>query len=154
MSAIFDHHHRVTAAEIDFLGHANNLCYLSWMQDAALAHSSAQGWPPQRYRELGAVWVVRTHAVEYLRPARVDDELVIRTWVVAIGRIDSVRRYQILRASDGVRLVQAETRWIWIDIAAERPRRVPAEIRAAFPLAQADGTQSLKSSDPPDERSP
>ncbi len=138
MPAIFDHHHRVTAAEIDFLGHANNLCYLSWMQDAALAHSSAQGWSPQHYRQLGAVWVVRSHSVEYLRPALVDQELVIRTWVVAIGRIDSLRGYHILRADDGVRLVQAETRWIWIDIAAQRPRRVPPEIRAAFPLGLPD----------------
>lgn len=138
MPAIYDHHHRVRSDEIDFLGHANNLCYMAWMQDAALAHSDAQGWPTSRYQELGAVWVVRRHEVDYLRPALVGDALVIRTWVVAIGRLDSVRGYRILRAADGVVLVQGETRWIWVDTATGRPRRVPAEVVQAFPLSSPD----------------
>jgi len=135
MPAIFDHHHRVRADEIDFLGHANNLRYLAWMQDAALAHSDAQGWPQARYQEVGAVWVVRSHAVEYLRPAMADDVLVVRTWVTKIGRLDSVRRYRVIRAADNVLLVEGETRWIWVDIASGRPRRVPEEVRGAFPVS-------------------
>ena len=42
--------------EIDEHGHANNVRYVAWMQSAAVAHSSAQGWTPQRYRELGSGW--------------------------------------------------------------------------------------------------
>jgi acyl-CoA thioester hydrolase len=39
------------------------------MQDIAIEHSAAAGWPMARYVELGAGWVVRSHFIEYLRPA-------------------------------------------------------------------------------------
>ena len=44
----------VTPASIDEQGHVNNLEYIRWMQEAAVAHSAAQGWPGSRYLELGA----------------------------------------------------------------------------------------------------
>ena len=52
MPAIFEHNLVVAAKSIDRLGHVNNLVYLAWMQAAALAHSAAQGWPPERYERL------------------------------------------------------------------------------------------------------
>ena len=63
MPAIFAHHHRVRTDEIDEQGHVNNLRYLAWMQTAAIAHSAAQGWTGQRYRDLGSGWVVRSHFI-------------------------------------------------------------------------------------------
>jgi acyl-CoA thioester hydrolase len=81
MPTIYEFFHTVTADEIDGLGHVNNLEYLKWMQAAAIDHSTAQGWPPERYVEAGAGWVVRTHTIEYLRPAFVGQEIVVRTWV-------------------------------------------------------------------------
>jgi acyl-CoA thioester hydrolase len=47
---IYLHRHVVRAEEIDPLGHVNNVAYVQWMQDAAIAHSSVQGWPMARYR--------------------------------------------------------------------------------------------------------
>ena len=44
----------------DELGHVGNLQYIAWMQDIAIMHSAAQGWPVERYLGNGAVWVVRT----------------------------------------------------------------------------------------------
>jgi acyl-CoA thioester hydrolase len=57
---------------IDRQGHVNNLAYVAWMQDVAIEHSAAAGWPMERYLALGASWVVRSHFVEYLRPAGLD----------------------------------------------------------------------------------
>ena len=68
MPAIYLHNVKVTDEHIDIQGHANNLVYLRWMQDAAVAHSAAQGWDGERYRELSAGWVVRSHFIEYLVP--------------------------------------------------------------------------------------
>jgi hypothetical protein len=39
------------------------------MQDVAIEHSATVGWPMRRYLELGAAWVVRSHFIEYFRPA-------------------------------------------------------------------------------------
>ena len=43
MTDIFEYPHAVAADEIDEQGRANNVVYVSWMQDAALAHSAALG---------------------------------------------------------------------------------------------------------------
>jgi acyl-CoA thioester hydrolase len=131
---VFDHHHTVEPAEIDELEHVNNLHYLAWTQAAAKAHSAAVGWPFARYRELGSTWVVRSHAIEYLRPARLGDAVVVRTWVTEMGKIHSLRRYEIVRTSDAAVLATAETRWVFVTLSGQTLARVPAELRAAFPV--------------------
>ena len=77
MSTFFDYLHTVIPEDIDELGHAGNFQYVKWTQQAAIAHSTANGWSPQRYFELGAGWVVRAHKITYLKPALEGDELVI-----------------------------------------------------------------------------
>mgnify|MGYP003526290200 CR=1 FL=1 len=90
MPAVFEYQHQVTEAEIDGVGHVNNLAYLRWMQDAAVAHSAAQGWPAKAYYDLGQGWVVRSHFIEYLVPAFAGDEIVVRTWVAAMNFYEMV----------------------------------------------------------------
>ena len=134
MPAVFEHFHTVHASEIDELGHASNLVYLAWMQAAALAHSAAQGWPAEAYRQLGSGWVVRSHQIEYLRPAFSGDELIVRTWVAGFRKVTSLRRYQILRRIDTRLLANAATDWAFVKYSTGMPTRVPAEVSGAFEL--------------------
>lgn len=137
--AIHEHRRTVVAADIDALGHVNNLRYLEWMLAAAIDHSDAVGWPWARYEALGNAWVVRSHAIEYLRPAFVGDEVVIRTWVSEMAKVSSRRKYAIARG-DGSLLARAETLWVFISRRTHALDRVPEELRAAFPVhAEADG---------------
>lgn len=138
MSAHFEHRHCVRPDEIDVQGHANNVVYVAWMQDAAIAHTTALGWPSQRYVQLGSGWVARSHTIEYLQQAFVGDEIVVETWIAWMKRASSLRRYRIRRAADGVPLAQAETLWAFIDFATGQPTRIPAEIRDAFPSGEPD----------------
>ncbi len=138
MPAVFEHRHQVESQEIDPLGHANNVAYVEWMQAAALAHSAAQGWPGRRYRELGLGWVVRSHRIEYLQPAVAGDCIVVRTWVATLRKVTSIRRYRILRESDGTLLATAETKWAFINYATGQPVRIPPEVIGAFSLVDAD----------------
>lgn len=131
---VFDHHHEVKLEEIDALGHVNNLHYLAWAQAAATAHSSAVGWPFSRYTEVGASWVVRSHVIEYLRAARLGDSIVVRTWVTEMGKIHSLRKYQIVRAVDATTLATAQTQWVFVKLASQTIERVPDALRAAFPV--------------------
>lgn len=139
MPEIYHHHHTVDPAEIDGLGHVNNVCYVSWMQDAAVAHSSAQGWTPQRYHEAGFGWVARSHSIEYRSPAYVNERIVIRTWVSEMQRASSVRRFEILRESDRILLASARTNWAFVRVADHRITRIPAEIAEAFIVVTGDG---------------
>lgn len=137
MPAVFEHPHVVAPEEIDVLGHASNVAYITWMQAAALAHSAAQGWPGEAYQRLGQGWVVRSHQITYLRPALAGDELIVRTWVANFKRVTSLRRYEITRRTDGKSLATAATDWAFVNYATGLPARVPPEITSAFELFEA-----------------
>ena len=87
----------------------------------------------RRYEELGAAWVVRSHAIEYLRPAFVDDDLRVRTWVSDMSKVSSRRKTTVSRA-DGATLARCETLWVFVSRRAHALDRVPPELAAAFPL--------------------
>jgi acyl-CoA thioester hydrolase len=132
MPTIFEYPHTVAAGEMDELGHANNQVYLAWLNAAALAHSTVQGWSQEAYVKAGAGWVVRKHEIEYLAPARVGETLIVRTWVATMARATSLRRYEIVRPKDGARLAVASTLWAFVDYKTLRPKRIPEQVARAF----------------------
>jgi len=135
MSAQFEYSHTVTQAEIDELGHAGNFHYVRWMQHAAVAHSTANGWPAKRYQKLGAGWVVRSHHISYLKPAFEGDCLAIKTWVANMKPASSLRRYEILNAEDEI-LARAETDWAFVNYERQKPTRIPAEVADCFEIVR------------------
>ncbi len=148
MPAIFHHYHRVLDSEIDELDHANNAAYVNWMQAAAIAHSTAQGWPSERYWNASFAWVARSHRIDYLHPAFAGDELVVRTWVADMQRVSSLRRYEIIRESDHTVVARAETRWAFVDLKCRKPARIPPEVQADFVIVP-DGDQHADSNSLP-----
>jgi acyl-CoA thioester hydrolase len=139
MPAVFEFPLRVSDADLDgVIRHVNNLVYLKWMRSAAVAHSAAQGWPAEKYQELGAGWVVRSHHIEYLQAAFVDDDIVVRTWVANLKKVTSLRRFKIIRLTEGKEtlLAVAATDWAFIHFATHQPKRIPAEIASAFDVVE------------------
>ena len=122
----------VPATAIDVNGHVNHLEYLRWMQDLAVEHSAARGWPLERYRATGTAWVVRSHSIEYLRPAFAGDPLSILTWVADLRPRSSLRKYLLWRRSDRQILAQAETLWVFVEAGTGRARLIPEELRSSF----------------------
>lgn len=125
----------VAELDVDGLGHASNIAYVRWLQDAAVAHSSAVGLTYQRYVELGGVFVVRRHEIDYLRPALRGDALEVRTHVASVMAAKSERRYDVVRLSDETVMARAVTIWGFVDMASGRPSRIPDEIHVAFGFA-------------------
>jgi acyl-CoA thioester hydrolase len=82
--------------------------------------------------------VVRSHNIEYLRPAFAGDRLELRTWVVDIRRVRSLRRYRFIRVADGKLLVKGQTDWVFVDAKTGAPMAVPEEIVRIFPLLPDD----------------
>lgn len=138
MPSLLRHSFVVSAEAIDSNRHVNNKEYLRWMEEVAIAHSTAQGWPVERYRDIGSTWFVRSHFVEYLRPAFEAMPLVVGTWVATMDRRASLRRYLFVHTQERVVLAQAETMWIFVDARTGRPAEIPPELRSAFPVLADD----------------
>jgi len=139
MTEIFEHPHTVGVEEIDQQGHANNVAFVAWMQEAALAHSAAVGWTAERYRRLGMGWVARRHRIEYLRPALAGEEIIVQTHVAEMKKVTSTRLYRIVRRADGALLAHAETNWAFVNSITGRPTRIPTEIVEAFTSKRGKG---------------
>ncbi len=124
----------VPGAAIDVNRHVHNLEYLRWMQDIAIEHSAARGWTQERYQAAGIAWVVRSHSIEYLRPAFAGDALSLLTWVADLRSRSSLRKYLLWRPGDRQVLAQAETRWVLVEAGSGRARAIPGELRSSFEI--------------------
>lgn len=120
---------RVPDADIDRQGHVNNVAFVRYVQDAAVAH-----WTSAAPAEVQAAvtWVVRRHEIEYLRPAFAGEELVLRTWVGEPSGATWERFTEVLRAGEEKPLVTARTVWVLLDATTGRPRRVDPALVAHF----------------------
>lgn len=143
MPDVYVYQAQAQPGDIDDMQHVNNLVYLRWLQEAAIAHSSAQGWPGERYRQTGAGWVVRSHFIEYLQPVFLGDLVLVQTWVADMQKITSLRKYRIVRPADQTVLARAETNWAYIGIEHGVPRRIPSELRDAFTIVADDPPLTL-----------
>ena len=124
----------VDPSQIDENGHVNNVEFVRWMQEAAVRHADAAGCTAATVAA-GATWVVRSHRIDYLRPAFAGDRVRVLTWVADFRRAFSLRRYRFLNAADNTTLAKGETDWVYVDTNAGRPRSVPDEIKAMFNVA-------------------
>ena len=132
LSSVYTYLVQVTEADIDELGHANNVAYVRWLQDAAVAHSEVVGLGYAAYVRLGGVFVIRRQEVDYLRSALRGDELEVRTHVSSVMAAKCQRTTEIVRANDGVVLARGLTTWGFIDVSRGRPTRIPDEVYVAF----------------------
>lgn len=128
----FEWHMRVPDEDIDENCHVSNIAYVRWVQDCARAHAEAIGWHKERFQETGCFFLIRRHEVDYLRPAKENDDIRMVTWVDEWRPASATRITHIYRASTNEELVVAKTEWVFVSIDGTRPKRIPHDVRAAF----------------------
>jgi acyl-CoA thioester hydrolase len=119
----------VADGHIDGLGHVNNVQYVRWVQDVAVAHWRAAADPADQE---ALFWVVVRHEIDYRRPAFAGDRLVLKTWVGEASRLRFERLTEIRRVADGVVVAEARTVWVPMSRATGKPTPVRPEVRALF----------------------
>jgi acyl-CoA thioester hydrolase len=125
--------------DIDALGHVNNVVYVRWVQEAAIAHWRVLASEEERRRLL---WVVVRHEIDYKRPALPEDEIVARTWVGEAHGLSFERFTEILRAEDRKLLARARTLWCPIDAQTLKPVDPGEEVRARFSTRAKTGSNN------------
>jgi acyl-CoA thioester hydrolase len=129
MQAPFEIRVSVEAADIDELNHVNNIVYLRWAQDAAVAHWQAVA---SQKDQRAIVWVVLRHEIDYKSAAFLGDEILVKTRVGTASGLTFERHTEILRARDGVLLARGRTLWCPLSTETGRPKRVDESLRAQF----------------------
>ena len=128
LPAAFTGTHHVQCGEIDEYAHVNNTIYLQWLDGIAWAHSAKLDVPLERCLALRRGMAIRHTRVDYLEAALPGDSVLIATWIVACdGRLRCTRRFEILRISDGRRVLDAEVDYFCLNLDTGRPSRFPRE---------------------------
>jgi len=124
----------VVTGDIDEMGHVNNAVYLTWVQAAVVKH-----WRRFAPQEAAAshLWVALQHQISYLRPAFLDDHVVVR---VVLQKMRGARAFYktFINHGDDV-LVEVESCWCCLDAVTRKPVRLASDIVALFLPVEAPG---------------
>lgn len=107
--------------------------YLRFLERSRTEWLRSLGYSQQTLaREPGVLFAVVNISVDYHRPARLDDELVVTCEPRADGAVCMRFAQRVLRAGESAPLVSAECRVACVDARTLRPTKLPEPLRAAL----------------------
>lgn len=112
---------------IDFMGHVNNANYLSWVQDAVVAHWQKIA-PSQAVAE--HLWVALKHEITYRKPAFLNDEVFAE---VILQKVQGARAFYdtVITRGEEV-LAEVKSSWCCLDAETLRPTRIAKDVAEYF----------------------
>ena len=132
MSEYFRIEISVDETAVDLNGHVNNVCFVQWMQDVAVAHATSYGITKDFYDRHSSTWVARSHHVEYIKPAFAGDLIEVETWLASKRKISCLRKYRFTRVDSGDLLTKAQTEWVYVNAQTGRPQKIHSDIIDKF----------------------
>jgi acyl-CoA thioester hydrolase len=101
--------------------------YLKFFERARTEWLRSLGIGQQQLKEAtGGMFVVAETSVKYMRPARLDDELIVTARLQECGRASMTIEQQVLLKNE--LLCQGTIRIGWVDAASMQPARIPQKI--------------------------
>ena len=130
ISKKFEIEKTVQKKHLDDLNHVNNVQYLYWVQEVSQAH-----WDnlihKKKFLEKG-LWVVRSHKIEYKNLTKLNDKIIISTYVKNVKGYLSERSVIIKLKKPEKILVKCLTEWCFIDLKTQKLKKIPQEIIKLF----------------------
>lgn len=118
---------RVYVEDTDMGGVVYHARYLHFFERARTEWLRARGIGQKRIREeAGLIFVVTDMNVRYIKPAIMDDELLVRASLADVSRARFRFEQSIERVSDGVQIATAEVGAAVLDSNNYKPTRIPA----------------------------
>ena len=130
ISKIFKIEKTVKKNHLDELNHVNNVQYLYWVQEVSQAH-----WNNLIHKknilEKG-LWVVRSHKIEYKNLTKLNDKIIVSTYIKNVKGYLSERFVEIKLKKSKKILVKCLTEWCFIDLKTQKLKKIPQEIIKLF----------------------
>src|SRR5471032_3099214 len=120
--------------DTDAGGVVHNIAYLRMVEIARSHLAASLGWSLEEMGRTGLVPVVARTEIDYLKPARLGDHLLVSAELIRLEKIRFLIRFEIASATQPdlifVRCVQT---MVTVQLPGGRPQRVPAAWTAAYP---------------------
>ena len=130
---VFEHPVRIYWEDTDAGGIVFYANYLKFFERARTEWLRSLGLNQGGLRDSeGGFFVVSETSVRYLRPARLDDELLVTARLTAGGRASLIIAQQASMRRSGALLCEGTIRIGWVDALTLRPARIPPTILEAL----------------------
>jgi acyl-CoA thioester hydrolase len=120
--------------DTDAGGVVHNIAYLRMVEIARSQLAAKLGWTLEEMNRTGLVAVVARTEIDYLKPARLGDKLLVTAELIRLEKIRSFMRFEIANADKPelifIRCVQT---MVPVQLPGGRPQRVPQVWREAYP---------------------
>lgn len=124
----------VVSYETDYGGVVSNTRYLEYLERGRYAIFQAAGFKMEEVIAThGVQFVVRKVEMEYLRPARHEDELELEIRIASHGKTSTVLDFELRCKGESTLLLRASQTLAYIN-SNWRPTRVPQIFLDAFPV--------------------
>lgn len=99
---------------------------VNYLQDCAVFHSEAIGFGPEVWAKRQAAWVIASWRICIMRFPRLSEEVTTKTWSYFLHGMEG-RRNLTMKDKDGEMLACVDSRWVFFDMARQRPAHIPQE---------------------------
>ncbi len=121
---------RVYIEDTDAGGIVYYVNYLKFMERARTEYMRALGFSKTEIMNDALMFVVSALQTKYLRPARLDEQLIVTARVLAAARVSLRFEQRVYRGEE--LLCDAEVIVACVDSATLKPKRIPATLLAAL----------------------
>ncbi len=120
--------------DTDAGGVVHNIAYLRMIEIARSQLAARLGWSLEEMNRTGLVPVVARTEIDYLKPARLGDSLLVSAELVRLEKIRSFMRFEITSAKQPALLfVRCVQTMDTVQLPGGRPWRVPASWSKTYP---------------------
>jgi acyl-CoA thioester hydrolase len=120
--------------DTDAGGVVHNIAYLRMIEIARSQLAVMLGWSLEDMARTGLVAVVARTEIDYLRPARLGDSLLVNAELAELEKVRFRIRFDIASAQEpGKIFVRCVQTMVPVQLPGGRPQRVPAAWQAAYP---------------------
>lgn len=123
----FSYSFQVEKSDIDEQGHVNNVVYVRYVQEIAVAHWFDATTAEQQEK---FAWMMIRHEIDYKKQAFENEEIILTTWVGEWTAVACERFVEIYRGAD--LLVKSRTIWCLLDRQTSKPKRISSELKELF----------------------
>jgi YbgC/YbaW family acyl-CoA thioester hydrolase len=120
--------------DTDAGGVVHNIAYLRMVEIGRSQLGASLGWTLEEMNRTGLVPVVARTEIDYLKPARLGDRLLVNAELIRMEKIRCLMRFEITSADKPehvfIRCVQT---MVTVQLPGGRPQRVPQAWRDAYP---------------------
>jgi len=120
--------------DTDAGGVVHNIAYLRMVEIARSQLAASLGWTLGEMHRTGLVPVVARTEIDYLKPARLGDALLVSAELVRLEKVRFLIRFEITPAPPAeIAFVRCTQTLVPVQLPGGRPQRLPAAWREAYP---------------------